>query len=75
MPYTDSSLFFTYLLPSANFTWHFTDDLLLRLGAAKTMARPPVDKLAPTNTTASVSWGEFTQIYGGNVDLKKLPWM
>lgn len=61
---------YTYLLPSANFTWHFTDDLLLRLGAAKTMARPPVDKLAPTNTTASVSWGEFTQIYGGNVDLK-----
>jgi TonB-dependent receptor len=34
------------------------------------MARPPVDKLAPTNTTASVAWGEFTQVYGGNVDLK-----
>ena len=34
------------------------------------MARPPVDKLAPTNTTASVSWGEFTQIFGGNVDLQ-----
>jgi hypothetical protein len=39
-------------------------------GRAKTMARPPVDKLAPTNTTASVAWGEFTQVYGGNVDLK-----
>lgn len=61
---------YTYVLPSANFTWRFTDELQLRLGAAKTMARPPVDKLAPTNTTASVSWGEFTQIYGGNVDLK-----
>ncbi|WP_223203009.1 TonB-dependent receptor [Stenotrophomonas sp. 169] len=61
---------YRYILPSGNFTWRFTDDLLLRLGAAKTMARPPVDKLAPTNTTASVSWGEFTQIYGGNVDLK-----
>jgi len=61
---------YTYVLPSGNFTWRFTDDLMLRLGAAKTMARPPVDKLAPTNTTASVSWGEFTQIYGGNVDLK-----
>ena len=58
------------MLPSANFTWHFTDALQLRLGAAKTMARPPVDQLAPTNTTESVSWGEFTQIYGGNVDLK-----
>jgi TonB-dependent receptor len=61
---------YTFTLPSANFTWKFTDDLQLRLGAAKTMARPPVDKLAPTNTTASVSWGEFTQIYGGNVNLK-----
>lgn len=61
---------YRYVLPSGNFTWRFTDDLQLRLGAAKTMARPPVDKLAPTNTTASVSWGEFTQIYGGNVDLK-----
>ncbi len=61
---------YRYVLPSGNFTWRFTDDLMLRLGAAKTMARPPVDKLAPTNTTASVSWGEFTQIYGGNVDLK-----
>jgi len=61
---------YSYVLPSANFTWRFTDDLQLRLGAAKTMARPPVDQLAPTNTTASVSWGEFTQIYGGNVDLK-----
>ena len=61
---------YTFVLPSANFTWHFTDDLQLRVGAAKTMARPPVDQLAPTNTTESVSWGEFTQIYGGNVDLK-----
>ena len=61
---------YNFVLPSANFTWRFTDDLQVRLGAAKTMARPPVDKLAPTNTTASVSWGEFTQIYGGNVDLK-----
>ncbi|MFT3761439.1 MAG: TonB-dependent receptor [Pseudoxanthomonas sp.] len=61
---------YTYVLPTANFVWHFTDDLQLRLGAGKTMARPPVDQLAPTNTTESVSWGEFTQIYGGNVDLK-----
>ncbi|QNH15602.1 TonB-dependent receptor [Xanthomonas sp. SS] len=61
---------YTFVLPSGNFTWRFSDDLLLRAGAAKTMARPSVDKLAPTNTTASVSWGEFTQIYGGNVNLK-----
>lgn len=61
---------YNFVLPSANFTWRFTEKLQLRVGLAKTMARPPVDKLAPTNTTASVSWGEFTQIFGGNVDLK-----
>jgi TonB-dependent receptor len=61
---------YSYLLPSANFTWHFTDQLQLRAGAAKTMARPAVDQLAPTNTTESVAWGEFTQVYGGNADLK-----
>ena len=61
---------YTYALPSANFSWHFSEDLLLRLGAAKTMARPAVSTLAPTNTTESVSWGEFTQIYGGNAELK-----
>ncbi|HEY0940297.1 MAG TPA: TonB-dependent receptor [Steroidobacter sp.] len=61
---------YDFVLPSANFTWHFTDDLQLRVGAAKTMARPPVDELAPTNTTASITWGEFTQVYGGNVNLK-----
>jgi iron complex outermembrane receptor protein len=61
---------YDFVLPSANFTWRFTEDLQVRVGFAKTMARPPVDKLAPTNTTASVSWGEFTQVFGGNVALQ-----
>nr|WP_315253294.1 TonB-dependent receptor [uncultured Duganella sp.] len=61
---------YTYGLPSANFTYEITDTLQLRLGAAKTMARPSVDKLAPSSTTASISWGDFTQIYGGNANLK-----
>ena len=61
---------YDYVLPAANFTYRFREDLQLRVGAAKTMARPPVNTLAPTNTTASVSWGEFTQVYGGNPDLK-----
>jgi iron complex outermembrane receptor protein len=61
---------YNFVLPSANFTWRFNDELQLRVGAAKTMARPPVDKLAPSNTTASITWGEFTQIYSGNVDLQ-----
>ena len=61
---------YTYFLPSANLSIDLTDDLRLRLGAARTMARPSVETLAPTNTTESVSWGEFTQVYGGNADLK-----
>ncbi|MBB3294870.1 TonB-dependent receptor [Mitsuaria sp. BK045] len=61
---------YTFGLPSANFVWHFTDQLQLRLGAAKTMARPSVEQLAPTSTTASVAWGDFTQVFGGNADLK-----
>jgi iron complex outermembrane receptor protein len=61
---------YTYVLPSANFTYRFRDDLQLRAGTAKTMARPAVNTLAPTNTTASIAWGEMTQIYGGNPDLK-----
>ena len=61
---------YTFALPSGNFTYAITDTLQLRLGAAKTMARPSVDKLAPSSTTASISWGDFTQIYGGNAELK-----
>jgi TonB-dependent receptor len=34
------------------------------------MARPSVDKLAPTSTTQSVSWGDFTDVFGGNAKLK-----
>lgn len=61
---------YTYVLPSLNLNYRITEELRLRLGAAKTMARPSVETLAPTNTTESVSWGEFTQIYGGNASLK-----
>ena len=50
---------YTFTLPSANFTWRFTDDLQLRLGAAKTMARPPVDKLAPTHRTSAGALGRM----------------
>ncbi|KQV94800.1 TonB-dependent receptor [Pelomonas sp. Root1237] len=61
---------YNFALPSVNFTWLITNDLQLRLGAAKTMARPSVDKLAPTSTTQSISWGDFTQVFGGNANLK-----
>ncbi|MDV6330825.1 TonB-dependent receptor [Asticcacaulis sp. 201] len=61
---------YTYVLPSANFNYRITEELRLRLGAARTMARPSVETLAPTSTTESVSWGDFTQVYGGNAALK-----
>jgi TonB-dependent receptor len=61
---------YTFALPSANFVWHVTNDFQARVSAAKTMARPSVEKLAPTSTTESVSWGEFTKVYGGNAQLK-----
>jgi len=61
---------YTYVLPSFNLNYRITDELRLRLGAAKTMARPSVETLAPTNTTESVSWGEFTQVFSGNAALK-----
>jgi len=61
---------YTYALPSANYVWHISQPLQLRLGAAKTMARPAVDSLAPTSTTQSVSYGDFTDVFGGNAKLK-----
>lgn len=61
---------YTYVLPSLNVNYRITEELRLRFGVAQTMARPSVETLAPTNTTESVSWGEFTQIYGGNAALK-----
>jgi TonB-dependent receptor len=61
---------YTYALPAGNFTWHISKPLQLRLGAAKTMARPSVDKLAPSSTTQSVSYGDFTEVFGGNAKLK-----
>ena len=61
---------YTYVLPSLNLNYRITEELRLRFGAAKTMARPSVETLAPSSTTESVSWGEFTQIYSGNANLK-----
>lgn len=61
---------YSFALPAVNFTYLLTDALQLRLGAAKTMARPAVDKLAPSSTTEGISWGDFTKRYTGNAELK-----
>jgi TonB-dependent receptor len=61
---------YTDFLPSVNVNYSILEDLRLRVSAARTMARPSVEKLAPTSTTESVSWGEFTEVFGGNAELK-----
>ncbi|MFA9215590.1 MAG: TonB-dependent receptor [Sphingomonadaceae bacterium] len=41
---------YTKLLPSANLSWWARDDFVVRGALAKVMARPSLDKLAPTRT-------------------------
>ncbi len=64
---TDAPFARTYsdVLPSANITYNLTDDLLLRAGYAKTMARP---SMADMNNGAKVNEGAST-IKVGNADL------
>lgn len=60
---------YTQALPSANLTWRFSPAWQLRLGAAKTLARPGVDQLAPTQTDGLA--GGIRQVtYGGDPRLK-----
>lgn len=42
---------YTDVLPSVNVTFDLTDDLLLRFGAARVMARPEYNRVAPTITS------------------------
>jgi iron complex outermembrane receptor protein len=57
---------YTDVLPSANIVFDLTDDLLLRFGASRVMARPEYNRIAPTITS-------FTPLLftgtGGNPDL------
>jgi iron complex outermembrane recepter protein len=45
---------YTKALPSANFSYWLDKTLQLRLGAAQVMARPSLDKLAPTRTDTTI---------------------
>jgi iron complex outermembrane receptor protein len=57
---------YTDVLPSANIVFDLTDSLLMRFGAARVMARPEYNRIAPTITS-------FTPLLftgtGGNPDL------
>lgn len=55
---------YTKLLPSANLSWWARDDFVVRLAAAKVMARPSLDKLAPTRTDNTLDRSYVLNIVG-----------
>jgi TonB-dependent receptor len=60
---------YTKALPSANFSWWLDKTLQLRLGAAKVMARPSLDKLAPTRSDTTID-RVYVITIAGNSKLK-----
>ncbi|WP_265587574.1 TonB-dependent receptor domain-containing protein [Sphingomicrobium arenosum] len=46
-PAAETSLERSYWLPAGTLTWNFADDMQLRFGASKTIARPQFRELAP----------------------------
>jgi iron complex outermembrane recepter protein len=61
---------YTKLLPSANFSYDFTDQLRLRLAASQVIARPSFDQLSPASDASSASSGTFIIYNSGNPNLK-----
>jgi iron complex outermembrane receptor protein len=55
---------YTKLLPSANISWWARDDFVVRFAAAKVMARPSLDKLAPTRTDNTLDRSYILSIVG-----------
>jgi len=55
---------YTKLLPSANFSWWAREDFVVRVAAAKVMARPSLDKLAPTRTDNTLDRSYLLNIVG-----------
>lgn len=66
IPVTDGDKY-NYLLPSATFTFDLTDQMKLRLGAARTLARPRMDQLnASSNASiANQPQGALNSIFSG----------
>ncbi len=61
---------YTKWLPSANFSYDFTDQLRLRLAASKAIARPTFDQLSSASDASSASSGTFIIYDAGNPNLK-----
>lgn len=55
---------YTKALPSANFSYWWQPDLVLRAAVAKVMARPSLDKLAPTRTDSTLDRSYVLSIVG-----------
>jgi TonB-dependent receptor len=55
---------YTKLLPSANISWWARDDFVVRGAIAKVMARPSLDKLAPTRTDNTLDRTYLLSIVG-----------
>ncbi|TNE67573.1 MAG: TonB-dependent receptor [Alphaproteobacteria bacterium] len=62
---------YTRFLPSMNLGYWLQEDLLLRFAAAKTMARPSLNQLAPTREDYAYD-GDFSMYIDGNVALKPI---
>jgi len=62
---------YTIPLPSANFTYHLTDRLQLRLAGARVLARPDLNQLAPTTTNNAINQ-QYQLIYAGNASLQPI---
>jgi len=60
---------YSKLLPSFNAGFWLREDLLLRAAAAKMMARPSLNQLAPTRTDGTLD-RTFAVFYDGNADLE-----
>ena len=66
-PVSDSNEY-TDTLPSLNLAWEIRDDMIVRFGAAKVMARPLLGNLAPSVTAFSVPTG-VGAVTGGSITL------
>lgn len=60
---------YSKLLPSANFTYEFSDTLQLRLSYAKVMARASLNQLSTQVDDSAATWGEWVINKAGNPQL------
>lgn len=60
---------YSKLLPSFNFGYQLTEDLLLRISAAEVMSRASMNQLSTQVDNQYLTWGEWTTLYVGNPSL------